>query len=216
MRGFRFHLSSKIKSSQAHKKSTEKNTSDKPADTKTVDFESIFWNNLLICEHRVRSSQAFYDSQEVAVVEEGQKLTRSSSKSFSRPNSILGLRKLLSYGDIRSRSSSSTPPSSIEQTSSLRRSSSRHSSELSMDISRNDEEKQDKSPKDPAISRSFPSQLLSSNGMDSSYNTYEYGSSSSANSSIVVSSKSTGFSYSKLLFLINFTGKVIKHYYISF
>ncbi|KAL0078696.1 hypothetical protein J3Q64DRAFT_1824799 [Phycomyces blakesleeanus] len=110
VRGFRFHVSSRLHLSPIHKKSsskTDQNVNEKRKEGKPSDFESVFWNNLLLCEQRLRYSSESFDTQEPLTDDENQKLVRS--RSFTRPNSILGLRKLLSYGDIRSRASSPLP-----------------------------------------------------------------------------------------------------------
>ncbi|KAI8640505.1 hypothetical protein BD408DRAFT_419625 [Parasitella parasitica] len=109
MKGFRFNICAKanLLMAQQYKKSSEK----------TIDFESIFWNNMLYLDQCLKNSTE-YSAQVILKLQQslqGQSpqqsshhLTRSRSKTMPRTSSIPSLGKL-----FNSNASRSVSPSSI-------------------------------------------------------------------------------------------------------
>ncbi|KAF7728506.1 hypothetical protein EC973_006059 [Apophysomyces ossiformis] len=137
--GFRLSISSKVQLGPARDRprSISEGTGSKcphTADNKTVDFECIFWNNVIICERHLRSSTHFCYLHNKTTDEELQKRSRSRSRSLSisRSTSIPTLSKIFgASGSSRSRSSSPNRSSRVAPTPSRSSPTSQNSSKTS-------------------------------------------------------------------------------------
>ncbi|KAI9022247.1 hypothetical protein CLU79DRAFT_751840 [Phycomyces nitens] len=124
---------------------------------------------MVLCGQRLRYVSESYDVQESLTDDESQKLVRS--RSFTRPNSILGLRKLLSYGDIRSRTSPPLPSATSEKGSQTT-SSQGNTHQDGLDIhgaKTNNGEHNQQIQDPPIISRSLPSRIPSMSLIDAHF-----------------------------------------------
>ncbi|ORY97904.1 hypothetical protein BCR43DRAFT_255363 [Syncephalastrum racemosum] len=90
-RGFRLTFCSRVPRSRG-----------RPSDANpTVDFESILWNNVILCERHIRTSDAFSRA-----VDGEERRPRSRTRSLSRSSSIPTLSKIFSGSRSRSTSPS--------------------------------------------------------------------------------------------------------------
>ncbi|KAI8379769.1 uncharacterized protein BYT42DRAFT_569974 [Radiomyces spectabilis] len=109
-RGFRLHIASKTSlmpirdpvRAMSPMPDSEEQAPDQDGN-KTIDFECVMWNNVILCERRLRASQTFSLTHDSITERELQR--RSRSRSRSRSASSLKISKFFS-GTMRSRSSS--------------------------------------------------------------------------------------------------------------
>ncbi|KAI8081898.1 uncharacterized protein B0P05DRAFT_538523 [Gilbertella persicaria] len=111
MKGFRFNICSKLRFSSS-------TTHTDP----TIDFESIFWNNLLYLNQCLKQSNEYLTQTIVkvqqSVLNNSQQQQRSRSKSISRTSSIPSIGKLFHSNGSTSRSRSVSPSKMIKKSKS--------------------------------------------------------------------------------------------------
>ncbi|KAI8374660.1 uncharacterized protein BYT42DRAFT_414870 [Radiomyces spectabilis] len=92
LRGFRYQISSKVhleRIQQFFKPSSATNQEGQP-----IDFEMVFWDNILLCERQLRLSPVFSYANDFVTEEEIQKQTRS--KATTRSGTLAPFNKLFS------------------------------------------------------------------------------------------------------------------------
>ncbi|CAO3599610.1 unnamed protein product [Absidia cylindrospora] len=104
VRGFRFHICSRIALPPSHDNSNS-NITNNPISyqqsghhesNQPVDFERVFWNNIIICERKLRSASIFSNIHDRVLRNEIQR--KSRSRSVPRPPSLTTISKLFNHG----------------------------------------------------------------------------------------------------------------------
>ncbi|KAI8090008.1 uncharacterized protein BX664DRAFT_359485 [Halteromyces radiatus] len=106
IRGFRFHICSRTSlpvtgdiSSSGNTTSTTPSSSQTSSTLypdQTIDFERVFWNNILLCERRLRLAPVFSNIHDKVLRNEIQR--KSKSRSVPRPPSLTTISKLFNHG----------------------------------------------------------------------------------------------------------------------
>ncbi|KAI8074445.1 hypothetical protein BC940DRAFT_44123 [Gongronella butleri] len=98
LRGFRFHVCSRIPLAAAEPAAPAPATSlsSSTHESTTIDFERVFWNNVLLCERKLRHAPMFSNQHDKVLRSEVQK--KSRSRSVPRPSSLTSISKIFNHG----------------------------------------------------------------------------------------------------------------------